>query len=254
MIDINCDLGEGAGSQYRDRDKELMKYITSANIACGLHAGNSMIMRETIRMAKEHHVAIGAHPSLPDKAGFGRREMYLPPEEIKKHLISQISVLQDLVQAEGLKLQHIKPHGALYHMAIDNEEMAQSIARAVKEINRELIILTLPDSKMVEICRQEGLKCAHEAFADRAYGADGRLVPRDNRDALITSPESVSGRVINMITRAKLTTSQGQEIMVGKIDTVCIHSDTPNAIEIAKQLKTSLVQSKIEIVALGSFL
>ncbi len=124
----------------------------------------------------------------------------------------------------------------------------------INAATHETRIAILEDSKMVEICRQEGLKCAHEAFADRAYGANGRLVPRDNRDALITSPESVSGRVINMITRAKLTTSQGQEIRVGKIDTVCIHSDTPNAIEIAKQLKTSLVQNKIEIVALGSFL
>ncbi|MFH1227314.1 MAG: 5-oxoprolinase subunit PxpA [Planctomycetota bacterium] len=250
-IDLNCDLGEGSGTDRRKLDRELMRYITSANIAGGFHSGSPAIMRETIRAAQKYRVAIGIHPGFPDPAGFGRRRLQLSPEEVTDYVTYQIGALEALARAAGSELQHLKLHGALYHLALDNKKIARAVANAVKRTNRRLWILTLPDSQMELACQSAGLKCAREAFADRAYTADGRLVPRDKPGAVIASARQVCSRMLKLLTQGKLTSIDGQEIKLGKIDTICLHSDTPDALEIARKLRTRLVQEGIEVTSLG---
>jgi 5-oxoprolinase (ATP-hydrolysing) subunit A len=228
-IDLNADVGERCG-----QDVALMRTITSANIACGLHAGDAATMRETVILAREHGVAVGAHPSFADREHFGRREMQLAPAEIEALVIRQIEALAVIASNEGIRLQHVKPHGALYNIAARDPAVASAIANAVASVDRSLILLGLPQSNLVIAGKAAGLMTAGEAFADRAYRPDGSLVPRTELGAVIHDPDEVLARVANLAARPD-------------IDTICVHGDTPGAAELASKIRVALEAARIEV-------
>ena len=229
-IDINCDLGEGMPN-----DAALMPYISSANIACGFHAGDEETMRRTIALAIEHGVAIGAHPGFPDKENFGRIELEFPEEDIVSIVSEQIYIMLDLVFAMGGKLQHVKPHGALYNMSAKDSTLANAIANAIKDIDENLILFGLSGSKSIEAADLIGLRTANEVFADRTYTKEGMLTPRQQSDALIKDTIAMEHQVLQMIHKQEVTSLQGITIPL-KADTICIHGDGEHAITFAKQL------------------
>lgn len=223
-IDLNCDMGENIGN-----DEAIMPYITSANIACGFHAGNSKTMRETVRLAKKYGVNVGAHPSWLDVEGFGRREMSLPPEEEEALILYQIGALAAIAKAEGVELIHVKPHGAIYNQAAKNKELAIAIARAVKTFSGDLILVGLAGSGLIEAGREVGLRVMNEGFPDRNYNPDGTLVSRKEPHAIIESPEDVAKHAMDLIQNGILF---GEKRV--KVDTLCLHGDHPRAAENAK--------------------
>jgi len=233
-IDLNCDLGEGM-----DNDEAIMPYITSANIACGFHAGDEQTMRETLRLAKRFGVNAGAHPSWNDRENFGRKEMDASPEEAEKLVFQQIQILAAIAREEGVTLTHVKPHGALYNQSAKDIQLANAIARAVKSISVDLILVGLAGSRSMEAGRAMGLRVASEGFPDRGYNADGSLMSRLLPGALIESPEEVTSHAIELV-------------KTGKMDTLCLHGDHPNAGENAKMLRDVLEKNRIEVVALKS--
>ena len=247
-IDFNCDMGESFGMHKMGFDEEVIKHITSANIACGFHAGDPMWMRHTVRMAEEHGVAIGAHPSYPDLNGFGRRDMSLTPEEAKNDVIYQLGALNAFTKAK--KLQHIKPHGAMYNKAVNDEPLARAICEAVMEVDPDLIILALAGSPWIKIAKDMGLRVAQEIFADRAMNADGTLVPRSQPGSVLHNVEDVLERSIKMVTEGKATAITGEEFEV-QADSICLHGDTPGAVDMAKALKKGLQDAGVEIVPVG---
>lgn len=250
-IDFNCDMGESFGSYKLGYDEEVIKYITSANIACGFHAGDPMWMRRTVRLAEEHGVAIGAHPSYPDLQGFGRRNMAVTPEEAKNDLIYQIGALRAFTRAK--KLQHVKPHGALYNMATDGGDLARAICEAVLEADPEMILVVLAGTPWVAIAEEMGLRVAREAFADRALNPDGTLVPRSQPGSVIHNLDEVVERSIKIITEGKSTTITGQEIPI-RADTLCLHGDTPGAVALAAALRAGLEAAGVQIVSMSHLL
>jgi UPF0271 protein len=219
---LNCDLGEGIGN-----DAALMPYIDEANIACGFHAGDAFTMRETVALCKRHGVKIGAHPSYLDRENFGRKEIELSPEEIYLLVKKQIETLNQIVKTAGGKLNHVKPHGALYNTSAKNEVVAKAIAKAVKDVNGDLILFGLKGSLSIEVAQAMGLKTAEEAFADRRYESDGSLTPRSQPGACFTSVKEVIDQVKKI-----------------KADTWCIHGDGPHALEFAKALKAKVLKAK----------
>lgn len=229
-IDINCDLGEGMPN-----DAALMPYISSANIACGFHAGDEETMRRTIGLAIEHSVAIGAHPGFPDKENFGRTEMLFPEEDIVSIVSEQIYIMLDLVFAMGGKLQHVKPHGALYNMSARDSYLANAIANAVKDIDENLILFGLSGSMSIQAAESIGLQTANEVFADRTYSADGTLTSRKEKNALISDVSRMEKQVLQMIQEQQVTSVDGSVVPL-KADTICIHGDGEYAIVFAKQL------------------
>lgn len=233
-IDLNCDLGEGM-----DNDEAIMPYITSANIACGFHAGDERTMRETLRLAKRFGVNAGAHPSWNDRENFGRVEMDLSPEEVEKLVFQQIQILMTIAKEEGVMLTHVKPHGALYNQAAKDIELAIAIARAVKRISVDLILVGLAGSKSIEAGREVGLRVAAEGFPDRGYNTDGSLMSRTLPGALIESPEDVARHALELV-------------KTGRMDTLCLHGDHPRAAENAKLLREVLTQNGVEIASLRS--
>ena len=253
-IDINCDLGESYGHFRVGQDVEIMPQITSANVACGFHAGDPSTMAHTVELAKRFRVAVGAHPGFPDLVGFGRREMKLKPEENKNYVIYQIGALQTFAGASRLRLQHVKPHGALYNMATRDARLAETILEAVKFVDPELIIFAPPKSIMAKVASKMGFRVAFEAFADRAYNVDGTLVSRDKPKAVIENPKLVVERVVKMVTKGTVQAIDGGTVDLGKIHTICVHSDTPNAAELAKAVKSRLLAAKIDVKPVGSFL
>ena len=248
-IDINSDLGESFGSFKMGNDAEVMKYITSANIACGFHAGDPVVIEKTIKLALKNNVAIGAHPGYPDLIGFGRRKMELSVEEIKASILYQVGALKAMTEALGGRIQHVKPHGALYNEAAVNESVAKAIAEAVLQLDPELIFVGLAHSVMLEIARKLGLQTASEVFADRAYTVTGTLVPRSEPGAVIHNPEVCNQRVLQIIHDQTVKTVDGSEIHI-KADTICIHGDNPAALELASSLKNHLEKNSIEIQAM----
>lgn len=248
-IDINSDLGESFGSFKMGNDAEVMKYITSANIACGFHAGDPIVMEKTIKLALENNVAIGAHPGYPDLMGFGRRKMNLSVEEVKAYVFYQVGALKAMAEALGGKLQHVKAHGALYNEAAVNESVAKAIAEAVLQLDSEIIFVGLAHSVMLEIAKKLGLQTASEVFADRAYTASGTLVPRSEPNAVIHDSEVCNQRVLQMIHNQTVRTIDGSEIHI-KADTICIHGDNPAALELASSLRNHLEKNSIEIQAM----
>ncbi len=223
-IDLNCDMGESIGN-----DEDIMPYITSANIACGFHAGNAKTMRDTVRLAKKYGVKVGAHPSWLDVEGFGRREMTLPADEVEALILYQIGALAAIAKAEGVELIHIKPHGAIYNQAAKDAALALSIARAVKSFSGDLILVGLAGSGLIEAGREVGLRVMNEGFPDRNYNPDGTLVSRKEPHAIIESPEEVMKHATDLIQNGILF---GEKRV--KVDTLCLHGDHPRAAENAK--------------------
>ncbi len=248
-IDFNCDMGESFGMHKMGFDEEVIKYITSANVACGFHAGDPMWMRYTVRLAEEHGVAVGAHPSFPDLNGFGRRDMNVSPEEAKNDVVYQIGALQAFTKSK--KLQHVKPHGAMYNRAVDDEGLAHAICEAIIEVDPEMVLVALAGSRWISIAEDSGLKVAREIFADRALNPDGTLVSRSKPGSVIHDVEEVVERSLRMVTEGKAAAITGEEIAV-TADSLCLHGDTPGAVEMAKALKQALESAGVQIAPLGS--
>jgi UPF0271 protein len=253
-IDINCDLGESYGAFKVGNDEKIMPHITSANIACGFHAGDPVTIAQTINLAKKHGVAVGAHPSYPDLLGFGRREMQLTSEEIKNYTIYQISALQGFAKTASFNLQHVKPHGALYNTAVKDEKLSKAIVDAVKALNQNLIIFAPSKSALANVAAESGLRVAYEVFADRAYNPDGSLVSRTQPNAIIQESQTVVKRAIKMVEKGTVLAVNGEIVNLGQVHTICVHGDTPTAIELAKALKKGLIKAGIEVKPVGSFI
>jgi UPF0271 protein len=253
-IDINCDLGESYGEFKVGNDAEIMPYITSANIACGFHAGDPVTMAQTINLAKKHKVAVGAHPGFPDLTGFGRREMQLSSEEAKSYVIYQISGLQGFAKTSNLSLQHVKPHGAMYNMAVKDEKLSKAIIEAAKAVDSNLIVFAPPNSTLARVAAKNGLRVAYEFFADRAYNSDGSLVSREQSNAIVHEPKKVIERVTRAVSERAVLAIDGEVVNLGEVHTVCVHGDTSNAIELAKNLKKGLVKKGIDVKPVGSFI
>lgn len=248
-IDLNSDLGESFGNYKIGMDEQLMQYISSANIACGFHAGDPLIMEKTIRMAIENKVAIGAHPGYPDLVGFGRRNITVSLEELKAMVKYQVGAIKTMTESMGGKLQHVKPHGAMYNQAAANLDMALAIAEGIKEIDPNLIYMGLANSSMQEAAEIIGLIFASEVFADRAYTNEGKLVSRNIDGAVIHDAKLVCERALGMVKGGKVKSLEGIEIPL-KADTICIHGDNPAAFELAVKIYESLEENKIQIKAL----
>lgn len=239
-LDLNCDMGENIGN-----DEEIMPYITSANIACGFHAGDEMSMRKTVQLAKRYGVSVGAHPSWKDLEGFGRRELSLLPDEVEALILYQIGALYAIARAEGVELHHVKPHGALYNQAAKDKVLASAVARAVKRFSGDLILIGLASSGLIEAGVEAGLQVASEGFPDRNYHPDGTLVSRKQANAIIESSEEVAAHAVKLA-------QQGIDIdgRHSRIDTLCLHGDHPLAAQNAKLVREALEKAGIEIVAL----
>ena len=244
-IDLNCDMGESFGMYKMGFDEEVIKHISSANIACGFHAGDAMWMRHTVRLAEEHGVAIGAHPSFPDLNGFGRRNMNITPEEVKNDVIYQIGALSAFTGAK--KLQHVKPHGAMYNQAVNDEPLARAICEAILEVDDKMVLVALAGSPWTKVASDMGLRVAREIFADRALNADGTLVSRSQPGAVIHDIKEIVERSLKMVTEKRVETVDGGEIEV-EADSLCLHGDTPGAVEMARALERQLKVSGVEIV------
>ena len=238
-IDINADLGEFEESLANGADFELMRYITSANIACGGHAGNEQTMRQTLAAARKLEVAVGAHPSYPDRANFGRVESPLFPMEIEASVGQQITALAKIAESLGMRLVHVKPHGALYHAANTNRDIALAIGRAVKAIDPELVMVGQAGSPALEVWRSMGLRFAAEAFADRAYEPDGTLRKRTLSGALLEDAARAAQQAIDIAVRRRVIASDGSELTI-EANTICIHSDTPGSVAIAREINQRL--------------
>ncbi len=248
-IDLNCDMGESLGAWRMGNDAEIMPFISSANIACGFHAGDPDVIRKTIDLAAEHGVAVGAHPSYPDIQGFGRRSMKVSPSEVYNLVIYQVSALKGIAEVAGTRLHHVKPHGALYNDAAVNKDLSEAIAEAVKACDAGLVLYGLSGSFLVSAAKEKGLKAANEVFSDRTYEDDGTLTPRSKHNALITNPDAAVGQVSEMIRDGVVTAASGARISIDA-DTVCIHGDGANAPALAKLISEKLVEAGIEIKAI----
>ncbi|MEO5860642.1 MAG: 5-oxoprolinase subunit PxpA [Pyrinomonadaceae bacterium] len=240
-IDLNCDLGEGCGS-----DTELMRYISSANIACGFHAGNGDTMRKTVELALEHGVAIGAHPGYADPENFGRTQMNLAPAEVRQLIFDQLEALKRECDRAGAKISHVKPHGALYNQAAKDRELASAIVAAVAEWNNDLIFYGLSGSEMITEAEKVGLRTASEVFADRTYRSDGTLTPRSETNAMITETETSVDQVLDMIRYGRVRSTDAIMVAI-KCETICLHGDGDHAVELARVIREQLERSRIVI-------
>lgn len=253
-IDINCDVGEGFGRSRVSADEKIMPLISSANVACGLHAGNPVLMARTVKLAKEERVAVGAHPGFPDLMGFGRRYMELTNEEVKNNVIYQVGALDAIAKTANVDLQHVKPHGALYNTAAGNEEYAKTIVEALKALNSKLILFALADSKMAKIAVKAGLRVAHEVFADRAYNSDGTLTSRNVDGSVIRNAKTAAERAVKMVKERYVTAIDGRSVTFDKVHTICFHGDTSNVQRLVKSTKEALRDADVEVAAVSSFL
>jgi UPF0271 protein len=250
-IDLNADVGESFGAYAVGHDPGLMKSITSANIAAGFHAGDPSVLRATVRRAKAHGVAVGAHPGFPDLSGFGRREMQMSPHEVEDLVLYQIAAVAGVAQVEGVALQHVKPHGALYNMAARDAALAGAIARAVAAFSRSLVLLGLSGSELLKAGKAAGLRVAAEVFADRAYEPDGSLASRKKPGAIINDIDAVVARSVKMAKEGTVVAIDGSLVQL-QADTICVHSDTPGADELAAKLRAGLQSAGIAVTPLGA--
>ncbi|MDD5789771.1 MAG: LamB/YcsF family protein [Spirochaetia bacterium] len=250
-VDLNCDLGESFGNYTLGLDGEVIKFVSSANVACGFHASDPLVMQKTVKMAKEAGVAVGAHPGYPDLVGFGRRNLSVQPAELKAMVQYQIGALKAFCQAEKIGLQHVKPHGAMYNMAAKDEKLAFAIAEGIAEIDPSLILLGLSGSEMLKAAEKLGLKAKKEVFADRAYEEDGTLVARTKPGAMILNEDEAIERVLGMIKFGKVKAVTGREIGI-EADSVCVHGDSPKALEFVKKINAALSGEGICVAAMGS--
>jgi 5-oxoprolinase (ATP-hydrolysing) subunit A len=256
QIDLNSDVGESYGAYTIGLDGEVIPLVSSVNIACGFHAGDPSVMRRTIATAKEHGVAVGAHPGFPDLLGFGRRNMDATMEEIRDYITYQIGALQGFAVSQGMKLQHVKAHGALYNMAAQDMRIAEAITESVAKFDKDLILVMLPGPKkdeLREIGDRHGIRVAFEFFADRSYESDGTLVSRREQDAIIHDHQLAADRVFRMVTEGRIESRDGTEIEV-ESDTVCVHGDNPAAVRLIQQIRERLLSSGVVITPIGQLL
>lgn len=248
-INLNADLGESFGAWRMGDDAALLQVIGSANIACGFHAGDPVVMRETVRLAVANGVSLGAHPAFPDLQGFGRRVMQLSPKELEATILYQVGALQAMAAAEGGRVSHVKPHGALNNMACADEAMATTVARAVKALDRELILLAPAQSALERAGEAAGLRVAREVFADRSYQPDGQLTPRSQPGAVLHGAQDCVQHVLRMLDAGGIVTTDGQRLPT-RIDSICVHGDGPGAVEAARAIRTALEAAGHRLVTL----
>ncbi|MBM7646040.1 UPF0271 protein [Scopulibacillus daqui] len=248
-IDLNCDLGESFGVYQLGHDEEILNEVTSVNVACGFHAGDPSVMRKTVQLALTKNVRIGAHPGLHDLVGFGRRNMNISPREAYDIVVYQIGALNGFLQAEGGKMQHVKPHGALYNMAAKDKRLSEAIAEAVYKVNPELILYGLSGSELIRAGKAIGLRTASEVFADRTYQQDGTLTPRTEENALIEDDREAVSQVIRMVKEGKVLSQQGVDVPI-QANTICIHGDGAHALTFARYVRSSLESSGIAVKAI----
>jgi UPF0271 protein len=242
-IDLNCDLGEGIANE-----KAIMPFISSANIACGYHAGDENTIWQTAELCLQHNVAIGAHPSYLDKANFGRTEMELDTDDIYDLVTQQLIIIDEIISEFNTGLHHVKPHGALYNLSAKDKTIAKAIARAVKDYNKELILFGLSGSLSIKEAERIGLKACNEVFADRNYLDDGSLVPRTNKEALIDTADTAVKQALQFVNEGKIFSVTGKKIKI-KADTICLHGDGPHALEFAQAINTAFKKEGIVVSA-----
>jgi 5-oxoprolinase (ATP-hydrolysing) subunit A len=250
-VDLNSDVGESFGAYTIGQDPILLTHITSANVACGFHAGDPGVMRATVALAKRHGIAVGAHPGFPDLVGFGRRELQATPREVEDFVVYQIGALTAIAATQGMRLQHVKPHGALFNMAVRDTALADAIARATAAVDPSLIFFGLPGSELIAAGHRAGLRTASEVFADRAYESDGTLVSRRKPGAVIHDPEAVVQRVVRMATDRTVVAVDGSVVRL-ELDTICVHGDTPGAAELAARIRQALSTAGVDVRAVGA--
>lgn len=245
-IDLNCDMGESYGAWSMGHDAEILPLVSSANIACGFHAGDPATMRKTVAGALGNGVAIGAHPGLPDLVGFGRRNMDITPQQAYDMVVVQVGALAATAVSQGGRLHHVKAHGALYNMAVRDASLARALAQAVRDVDSSLVFYALASSDMARIASEVGLRVAHEVFADRTYQPDGSLTPRSRPDAMIEDPQVSIRQVLRMVQEGRVTAVDGTDVEV-RADTLCIHGDQPGAVVFAKAIRAAFQEAGIQI-------
>jgi len=250
-IDLNCDMGESAEAERLAVEERIMPHVTSVNIACGVHAGNPEVMRRTVRLARQYHLSVGAHPGFADVEGMGRRSLSLPPDAVEHLVAHQVGALAHIAALEGGRLTHVKPHGVLYNMAAGDRSLAEAIARAVAAIDRRLVLYGLAGSYLVEAAREAGLAIAEEAFADRAYASDGTLVPRDRPGSLIQDELAVIAQVLRIVCEGVVRSFDGHDLPL-RADTICLHGDTPGADRLARLIRRALDGAGVLVAAVSS--
>ena len=248
-VDLNSDLGESFGRYTLGMDADILQLVSSANVACGYHASDPLVMNKTIAMAKETGVRVGAHPGFPDLMGFGRRNMDVSPAEAKAYTLYQLGALDAFCKAHGVKMQHVKPHGAMYNMAGKDYALSKAICEAIYEYDKDLIVMALSGGELVHAAEDMGLKVAREVFADRAYEEDGSLVNRRKEGAMITDENEAIARVVRMIKEQKVTAITGKDIPI-KADSVCVHGDGVKALAFVKKIRETLTAEGVEILPL----
>jgi UPF0271 protein len=246
-VDLNADVGESTGSRHYGDDEGVMPHITSANIACGFHAGDPGVMRATVALARAHGVAVGAHPSLDDREGFGRREMAVSPEQIENLVAYQIGALAGIAAGQGVALAHVKPHGALYNMAARQRRLADAVVRAIRAVDPALVLFGLANSELLRAASQAGLPAASEGFADRGYKATGELAPRDVPGGVIDEVDAVLARATGMVLAQSVQSVDGVRVRL-TVDTLCVHGDTPGAAELARRLRDTLSRAGVSVL------
>jgi len=254
-IDLNSDLGESFGAYKLGLDEEVIPHITSANIACGFHAGDPGVMRKTVSLAKQFGVAVGAHPGFPDLLGFGRRNIDATLEEIQDYVVYQTGALQAFARSQGMKLQHVKAHGSLYNMAVANPKIWEAMAEAVAKVDPEIILVVLASSNrdsLHDIGKRIGIRFAFEAFPDRAYKSNGSLAPRREKGAVIEDHELVAKRALKMALEGKVIATDGTEIEL-RAETLCVHGDNPAAVQVVKKIREVLKAADVEVTSMKHF-
>mgnify|MGYP003455236911 FL=1 len=252
LVDLNCDMGESFGTYKMGNDEEILDFVTSANVACGFHAGDPSTMRKTVKLALDKGVGIGAHPGFQDLSGFGRRNLQVTPREAYEIVVYQIGALYGFVKAEGAEMQHVKPHGALFNMAATDPALAEAIAEAVYAVNPQSVLFGLSGSEIVKAGEKIGLRTANEVFSDRTYQTDGTLTSRKEANALITNTDTAIQQVVRMVKEGVVTSTSGIEVPI-QADTVCIHGDGIHALDFARRISETLKTSGIDVKKISEF-
>jgi 5-oxoprolinase (ATP-hydrolysing) subunit A len=247
-VDVNCDMGESYGAWKMGADAAVMPFVSSANIACGFHGGDPATIRSTVRLAVDQGVAIGAHPSLPDLQGFGRRVMKISPQDMYDLVVYQAGAVEAFARAAGARLHHVKCHGALYNMAANDEGLAEAMARAVRDLGGGVMLYALSNSKMMEVAQRSGLRVAGEVFADRGYADDGTLAPRGTPGAMIEDAGVAAERAVAMVEKRLVTSLSGKALPVSP-DTLCLHGDQPGAVAFAQAIRKAFAERHVEVAA-----
>ncbi|MGP2527317.1 LamB/YcsF family protein [Acidaminococcus sp. LBK-2] len=253
VVDMNSDLGESFGNYKLGMDDKILEIVTSANIACGFHAGDPSVMKKTVALAVKNGAALGAHPGYPDLVGFGRRKMDIAPSDVYNMVVYQVGALAAFAKAAGTRLQHVKPHGAMYNMAAKDAKLAEAIAQAVYDVDKDLILYAQGGTESIKAAEKIGLRTASEVFADRSYQDDGTLTPRSQPGAMITDEEKSIAQVLSMVLEGKVTALSGKVIPV-KADSICLHGDGPKALVFANKIRSVLLENGVKVAASGTFI